>query len=101
MLVLLSIRTFGAGGEEGETISEKRLPLQQPTSTPLHSPDPDLSKLCVTSLQWNSSQHSWADTCHCLQGAFSTDLRGQMDQLHLELHQQLSDIKCLTEQKVF
>ena len=36
-----------------------------------------------------------------LLGAFSTNLKGQIDQLQLELHQQLSDIKHLTEQKVF
>ena len=48
-----------------------------------------------------SSQHSWADIRHRLQGAFSTSLKGQIDQLQLELHQQVSDIKRLTEQKVF
>ena len=32
---------------------------------------------------------------------FSTILRGQIDQLQFELHQQLGDIKCLTEQEVF
>ena len=63
--------------------------------------DPGFSKLCVTPLKWNSSQHSWADICHRPQGAFSTNLKGQIDQLQLELHQQLGDIKCLTEQKVF
>ena len=63
--------------------------------------DPGFSKLCVTPLRWNSSQHSWADIRHRLQGAFSTNLKGQNDQLQLELHQQLGDIKCLTEQKVF
>ena len=52
-------------------------------------------------LKWNSSQHSWADICHRPQGAFSTNLKGQIDQIQLELHQQLSDIKRLTEQKVF
>ena len=50
-----------------------------------------------TSLSWVS----WADIHHCLQGEFSTNLKGQIDQLQLELHQQLSDIKRLTEQKVF
>ena len=63
--------------------------------------DPGFSKLCVTPLRWNSSQHSWADIRHRLQGAFSTNLRGQIDQLQLELHQELCDIKRLTEQKVF
>ena len=32
---------------------------------------------------------------------FSTIPRGQINQLQLELHQQLSDIRCHTEQKVF
>ena len=100
-MCLLSRKTFGAGGEEGEVISQKRLPQGQHTSAPLDSPDPDFSKLCATSLKWNSSQHSWADIHHCLQGTFSTNLKGQIDQLQLELHQQLSDIKSLTEQKVF
>ena len=59
--------------------------------------DPGFSKLCVTPLRWNSSQHSWADIHHHLQGAFSTNLKGQIDQLQLELHQQLCDIKRLTE----
>ena len=63
--------------------------------------DPGFSKLSVTPLRWNSSQHSWADIRHCLRGMFSTNLKGQIDQLQLELHQQLSDIKRLTEQKVF
>ena len=63
--------------------------------------DPGFSKLSVTPLRWNSSQHSWADIRHCLQGMFSTNLKGQIDQIQLELHQQLSDIKHLTEQKVF
>ena len=63
--------------------------------------DPGFSKLCVTPLRWNSSQYSWADIHHRLQGTFSTNLKGQIDQLLLELHQQLSDIKHLTEQKVF
>ena len=52
-------------------------------------------------LKWNSSQHSWADIRHHLQDAFSTNLKGQIDQLQLELHEQLSDIKRLTKQKVF
>ena len=56
---------------------------------------------CVSTPRWNSSQHSWADIGHHLQGVFSTNLKGQIDQLQLELHQQLSDIKCLTEQKAF
>ena len=93
--------TFGTVSEEGEAISQKRLPWQRPTSTPLDSPYPDLSKLYVTPLKWNSSQHSWADIRHRLQDVFSTNLKGQIDQLQLELHQQLSDIKHLTEQKVF
>ena len=63
--------------------------------------DPGFSNLCVTPLRWNSSHHSWADIHHHLHGMFSTILRGQINQLQLELHQQLSDIKCLTEQKVF
>ena len=67
----------------------------------MDSPNPDLSKLCVTPLKWNSSQHSWADIHHRLQDMFSSILRGQINQLQLELHQQLSDIKRLTEQKVF
>ena len=56
---------------------------------------------CVTPLKWNSSQHSWADICHHLQGMFSTILRGQINQLQLELYQQVSDIKRHTEQKEF
>ena len=32
---------------------------------------------------------------------FSTNLKGQINQLQFELHQQLSDIKHLTEQEVF
>lgn len=36
--------------------------------------DPGLSKLCVTPLKWNSSQPSWEEVQHCLQGAFSTNL---------------------------
>ena len=67
----------------------------------MDSPNPDLSKLCVTPLEWNSSQHSWADIHHHLHGMFSTILRGQINQLQLELHQQLNDIKRHTEQKVF
>ena len=63
--------------------------------------DPGFSKLSVTPLRWNSSQHSWADIHHHLQGVFSTNLKGQINQLQLELHQQLGDIKRLTEQKVF
>ena len=100
-MCLLSRRTFGAGSKEGEAISQKRLPWQRPTSTPLDSPYPDLSKLCVTPLKWNSSQHSWANIHHRLQDTFSTNLKGQIDQLQLELHQQLGDIKRLTEQKLF
>ena len=42
-----------------------------------------------------------ADIRHRLQGMFSTNLRGQIDHLQLELHQQLRDIKRHTEQKVF
>ena len=34
--------------------------------------DPGFSRLRVTSLQWNSSQHSWSDIQHCLKGDFST-----------------------------
>ena len=69
---------------------------------PFHRTLPIQTSLSCTSptLKWNSSEHSWADTRHHLQGTFSTNLRGQIDQLQLELHQQLSDIKCLTEQKV-
>ena len=52
-------------------------------------------------IQTSLSCVSWADIRHCLQGEFSTNLKGQIDQLQLELHQQLSDIKCHTEQKVF
>ena len=100
-LCFLSRTNFGAGGEEGEAISRKRLPWRQPTSTPLDSPDPDFSKRWVTPLKWNSSQHCWADICHRLQDTFSTNLKGQIDQLQLEFHQQLGDIKHLTEQKVF
>ena len=100
-MCLLSRRTFGAAGEEGEAISQKRLPQPRLTTAPLDSPDPDFSKLCATSLKWNSSQHSWADIHHCLQGTFSTSLKGQIDQLQLELQKQLSDIKCLTGPKVF
>ena len=51
-------------------------------------------------LKWNSTQHSWADIRYSLQGTFSTNLKGQIDQLQLEMHQQLSDIKGLIEQKV-
>ena len=58
--------------------------------------DPGFSKLCVTLLQWNSSQHSWSDIQHHLRGAFSTNLKGQIDKLQLELHQ-----PCLTKQEVF
>ena len=63
--------------------------------------DPGFSKLCVTPLKWNSSQHSWEEVQHRLHGAFSSNLKGQIDQLQLELHQQLQDIKPLTEQGVF
>ena len=63
--------------------------------------DPGFAKLCVTSLPWNSSQYSWSDIQHRLRGAFSTNLKGQMDKLQLELHQQLQDIQCLIKQEVF
>ena len=43
--------------------------------------DPGFSKLCVTPLQWNSSQYSWNDTQHYLRGAFSTNLKGQINKL--------------------
>ena len=55
--------------------------------------DPVFSKLCVTPLKWNSSQYSWEEVEHCLQGTFSSNLKGQINQLQLELHQQLQDIK--------
>ena len=48
--------------------------------------DPGFAKLCVTSLLWNSSQYSLSDIQHCLRGAFSTNLKGQIDKLQLELH---------------
>ena len=48
--------------------------------------DPGFAKLFVTSLLWNSSQYSWSDIQHCLRGAFSTNLKGQIDKLQLELH---------------
>ena len=51
--------------------------------------DPGFTKLCVTSLPWNSNQYSWSDIQQCLRGAFSTNLKGQIDRLQLELHQQL------------
>ena len=63
--------------------------------------DPGFSKLCVTPLQWNSSQHSWSDIQHCLRGTFSTNLKGQIDKLQLELQQQLQDIQHLVKQEVF
>ena len=68
---------------------------QQPTC------DPDFSKLCVTPLKSNSSQHSWEEFQHCLWGACSSNIKGQIDQLELELRQQLLDIEQLTEQEVF
>ena len=54
---------------------------------------PGFSKLCITPLKWNSSQHSWEEVPHRLHGAFSSNLKGQIDQLQLELRQQLEDIK--------
>ena len=63
--------------------------------------DPRFTKLCITSLPWNSSQYSWSDIQHRLRGAFSTNLKGQIDKLQLELHQQLQDIQCLIKQEVF
>ncbi|KAF6078158.1 hypothetical protein HJG60_009062 [Phyllostomus discolor] len=63
--------------------------------------DPGFSRLCVTPLQWNSSQHTWTDIQHHLRGAFSTNLKGEIDKLQLELHQQLQDIQCLTKQDIF
>ena len=41
--------------------------------------DPVFSKLCVTPLKWNSSQYSWEEVEHCLQGTFSSNLKGQID----------------------
>ena len=43
--------------------------------------DPRFTKLCITSLPWNSSQYSWSDIQHRLRGAFSTNLKGQIDKL--------------------
>ena len=63
--------------------------------------DPSFSKLCVTHLKWNSSHHSWEEVQHHLPGAYSSNLKGQIDQLQLELRQQLQDTKQLIEQEVF
>ena len=62
--------------------------------------DPGFSRLRVTSLQWNSSQHSRSNIQHHLRGAFSTNLKGQIDKLQLELHHQLQDTQHLTKQEV-
>ena len=100
----------------------KGYPTLQLTSIPLDSPDtgrnseddedalvthqqltcdPGLSKLCVAPLKWNSSQHSWEEVQHHLPGAYSSNLKGQINQLQLELRQQLQDTKQLIEQEVF
>ena len=63
--------------------------------------DPGFSKLCVTPLKWNSSQHPWEEVQHRLRGAFSSNLKGQTDQLQPELRQQLQDIKQFTDLRVF
>ena len=63
--------------------------------------DHNSSKLCVTPLKWNSSQHPWEEVQHRLRGAFSSNLKGQIDQLQPELCQQLQDIKQITKVQVF
>ena len=63
--------------------------------------DPGFSKLCVTPLQWNSSQYSWSNIEHHLRGAFSTNLKGQIHKLQLGLYQQLQDIQRLTKEEIF
>ena len=63
--------------------------------------DPGFSRLRVTSLQWNSSQHSRSNIQHHLRGGFPTNLKWQIDKLQRELHQQLQDIQHLTNKEVF
>ena len=63
--------------------------------------DPGFAKLCITRLPWNSNQYSWSDIQYHRRGASSTNLKGQIDKLQLELHQQLQDIQRLTKQEVF
>ena len=38
--------------------------------------DPGFSKLCISLLQWNSSQHSWNDIQHHLRGFFFYQYKG-------------------------
>ena len=63
--------------------------------------DPSFFKLCVTPLKWNSSRHSWEEVQSRMQRAFSSNLKGQISRLQLELHHQLQDIKQLTKQELF
>ena len=48
--------------------------------------DPGFAKLCITRLPWNSNQYSWSDIQYHRRGASSTNLKGQIDKLQLELH---------------
>ena len=68
---------------------------EQPTCVP------EFANLCVTSLLWNSSQYSWSDIQHPLRGALSTNLKGQIDKVQVELHQRLQDIQRLIKQDIF
>ena len=86
--------------EEGEAILE-RLPCQRPTSTALDSSDPGFSKLCITHPEVQFHPVLLERYSTSPRGTFSTNLKGQMDKLQLELHQQLQDIQCLIKQEVF
>ena len=94
--------TFGAASKQCEAIHKKGFPGGDKPPPPHWTLLIQTSLSCVSPpLKWNSSQHSWADIHHRLQDMFSTILRGQINQLQLELHQQFSDIKRHNEQKVF
>ena len=99
-LFFLSRRTFGAASKRVKPY-EKRLPWQRPTSTPLDSSDPGFCKLYLThpEVQFHPVLLEWFSTSP--RGTFSTNLKGQIDKLQLELHQQLQDIQHLTKQEVF
>ena len=99
-LFFLSRRTFGAASKRVKPY-EKRLPWQRPTSTALDSSDPGFCKLCITHPEVQFHPVLLERYSTSPRGTFSTNLKGQIDKLQLELHQQLQDIQCLIKYVFF
>ena len=89
-------------GKSGTSLPDSLSPtaLFDPPLSLLDCPDPEI-KLYIThpEVQFHPVLLKWYSTSP--RRTFSTNLKGQMDKLQLELHQQLQDIQCLTKQEVF